>query len=212
MGRLLTICSLILLLQLSVTAADWPAAELSVGPSFMRISGEDLLGGQVAFAVNRWEHFGFVGTFGYHQGNEKTHGLAAAPRPPGRCDDDNGHSSDHDRDNDNACPPRPPAFVTTGIGDVYTYLGGMRFRQELTKRLSIFAQGQAGGVRIGERNGLALAAGAGAQIMISQRFAIEARAENLTTRIAGAWSGRNLQATIGVVVRFGPWWGGFQKP
>lgn len=204
MVRLLVVLTLV---SLPLAAADWPAAELFVGPSYLRVAGEDLLGGRIGLAVNRWEHLSLVGSFGYHRGNA---GLLKAGRAPGRCDDDNGHPSDDDRDADRSCPA-PLIFVPTGIDDVYTYLGGLRLRRT-AGRLTLFAQGQAGGARIGGRNGLALAAGGGAQVALSQRFAIEARVGYLPLRFAGAWSAGNVQATVGLVIRFGPWWGGYRRP
>ncbi len=211
MVRLFTICTLALLFVSPLQAGDWPAAELHAGPSVLRVEKQDLLGGQIGLAVNRWEYFGFVGSFGYHQGNQKTFRFGPLAEPPGRCDDDNGHASDQDNDNDNACPPRPPLFVTTGIGDVYTYMGGMRLRKS-AGRFVVFVQGQAGGVHVSDKYGLALAAGGGAQVGITQRFAVEARVEYLPLRIAGEWATDNVQGTVGIVVRFGPWWGGYRKP
>ncbi len=207
MGRLLATCFLICSSGLPLAAADWPAAELYAGPSLMRIAGQDLLGGKVGIAVNRWQHVSFVGMFGYYQGNAK---LVKVGRAPGRCDDDNGHPSDQDGDHDRSCPA-PLIFVSTGLGDVYTYLGGARLRRT-AGRITVFAEGAAGGARIGSQNGLAVAAGGGVQVGITQRFAVEAQVGYIPMRIAGEWSTDNVQATVGIVVRFGPWWGGYRKP
>lgn len=204
MVRLLVVLTLV---SLPLAAADWPAAELSAGPSYLRVAGEVLYGGQVGLAVNRREYLSLVGSFGYHRGNA---GLRRAGRAPGRCDGDDGHASDGDRDADRSCPA-PLIFVPTGVGDVYTYLGGLRLRRT-AGRLTLFAQGQAGGARIGGRNGLALAAGGGAQVALSQRFAIEARVGYLPLRFAGGWVDDNVRATVGLVIRFGPWWGGYRRP
>jgi len=209
---------LLLLLFLFVPpawAADWPASELYLGPSYLRVAEQDLAGVQVGITVNRWKHLSLVGTFGYHGGNQQSLQLdSGAHHPPGRCDDEPSHFSDHDNDNDNSCPiPKPePEFVTSGVGDVYTYLGGVRIRKKLIGRLAGFSQAQAGGARVGDDNGLALAVGGGAQVSINQRFAVEGRVEYLRIRIAGNYLNGSPQATVGLVVRFGPWWGGFRKP
>ncbi len=209
--RLLVVLGMI---SLPLAAADWPAAELSAGPSVLRIAKQELLGGRVGIGWNRWEHVSLVGSFGYHGGNEKIFRSDSKKHPPGRCDDHPAHPSDHDQDYDNACPlpESRPVFTTTGIGDVYTYLGGLRVRKKLLARMAGFAQAQVGGARVGDANGFGLAAGGGAQFSITQRFAVEARVEYLRLRIAGSYLGNNLQATVGIVVRFGPWWGGFRKP
>lgn len=194
---------------------DWSAAEVYVGPSYLRLEGEDLAGVQVAVAVNRWRYFSLVGTFGYHGGNQRTIRFdRPAHHPPGRCDDEPPHVSDHDSDHDNACQiPKPKTvFSSTGVGNVYTYLGGLRVRRNLVGRLAGFAQAQVGGVRVSRQNGLAVAAGGGLQLSLSQRFALEGRVEYLPLRLAGEWTSNNLQATVGLVVWFGPWWGGFRKP
>lgn len=211
MIRLLTICTLALLFVSPLQAGDWPVAELYTGPSYLRVAEQDLAGGQVGLTWNRWEHFSFVGSFDYHQGNQKTFRFGPLAQPPGRCDDDNGHASDGDNDNNNACPPPGPVFITTGLGDVYTYMGGLRLRKS-AGRFTAFVQGQAGGVRVSKQNGFAVAAGGGVQFGITQRFAVEARVEYLPLRLAGEWATDNVQATVGVVVRFGPWWGGYRKP
>lgn len=179
------------------------------GPSVLRVSEQELLGGQVGFNWNRWQHVGFVGTFGYHQGNQKIFRFGPLANLPGRCEHDReSYNGDgHDQD----CPPPAPLFITTGIGDVYTYMGGLRLRKS-SGRFTVFTQGQAGGVHVSSEYGLALAAGGGVQVGITQRFAVEARVEYLPLRIAGVWSNENVQATVGIVVRFGPWWGGYRKP
>ncbi len=69
MIRLFTICAVVCFVSFPLLAADWPAAELSIGPSYLRIAEQDLIGGQVGVAVNPWRHVSLVGTFGYHQGN-----------------------------------------------------------------------------------------------------------------------------------------------
>ena len=209
----------ILTLPLSVLAqvaspasADWAAVEVYAGPSYMRISGEDLAGVQAGVTVNRWRHFSLVGTFGYHSGNQRTIRFDPAHHPPGRCDDEPPHVSDHDSDNDNACPiPKSESvFSTSGVGDVYTYMGGVRLRKSFG-RLSAFIQAQSGIVRFFESNYGALSIGSGAQVGITQRLAVEAKAEYLPINCNG-WLTKNVQATVGLVVRFGPWWGGFRKP
>lgn len=211
MSRVMATCFLICSSGLPLAAADWSAAEISAGPSLMRIVGQDLFGGQAGILVNRWQHVSLIATFGYYQANQETH-LGRMHRPPGRCDDDNGHPSDHDRDRDNACPLPDPVLLTTGIGDVYTYMGGLRIRRKLIGRMAGFAQAQVGGARVGADNGMALAAGGGAQFSISQRFAAEARVEYLRVRMGGNHLDGGLQATVGIVLRFGPWWGGYRKP
>lgn len=188
MIRLFTICAVVCFVSFPLLAADWPAAELYVGPSYLRIMGseligertgvtvirsdQDLIGGQVGVAVNPWRHVSLVGTFGYHQGNLQ------ADRPG-------------------------PVFIPMGIDDVYTYLGGVRLRRKLAGRLTVFAQGQAGGARIGRTNGVAIAAGGGAQLGLSRHLAVEARVEYLPIRAGGNWSDNNAQATVGMVLRFG---------
>ncbi len=203
MVRLFTLCILFLFLAFPVSAEDWPAAELSVGPSVMRAADQYLLGGQVGVTVNRWPHFSVVGTFGFHQGNLKTFSLETQAQSWGECD--------YEDECDRRRKPREPVFITTGIGDVYTYLGGLRIRKS-AGRFMVFAQGQAGGARIENQNGFAVAAGGGVQISITQRYAVEARVEYVPMKFSGAWLDDNAQATVGLVIRFGPWWGGFRKP
>ncbi len=171
MLRLLVVLALV---SLPLAAADWPAAELSAGPSVLRVAGEVLYGGQIGVAMNRWMHLRLVGSFGYQRAIA---GLLKAGRAPGRCDDDKGHASDGDCDADRSCPASL-LFVPTGVGDVYTYLGGARIRRT-AGRVTLFAQGAAGGARIDARNGLAVSGGGGAQVSITQRFAVEARIEYL---------------------------------
>ena len=195
MIRLLKICTLALLFAVPLAAGDGPAVELYVGPSYLRImepevhgfiqererrglstailSDQDLTGGQVGIAVNRWRHVSLVGTFGYHRGN--------LTKPRACC----------------------PWDLTSGVDNVYTYLGGVRLRQRLAGRLTVFVQGQAGGVSAGEANGLAIAAGSGLQVGLTRRLALEARVESLPLRLVSGWPDNNVQATVGVVVRFG---------
>lgn len=208
----LKICFLIFFFTVPLTAADWAAAEISAGPSLMQISDEELVGVQLGFNLNRWQHFSLMGTFGYHSGNQQ---ISFEPSPAVPKHHPHGHSegNHHDQHDEREKKPKSPSVsVATGIGDIYTYLGGLRIRRKLIGRMAGFAQAQVGGARVGADNGMALAAGGGAQFSISQRFAVEARVEYLRVRVGGNHLDGGLQATVGLVVRFGPWWGGYRKP
>ncbi len=208
----IVVFSLVCFFAMPLPAADWAAVEISAGPSLMRISDEELVGVQLGFNLNRWQHFSLMGTFGYHSSNQQ---ISFEPSPAVPKHHPHGHSegNHHDQHNEREKKPKAPSVsVSTGIGDVYTYLGGLRVRRKILARMAGFAQAQVGGARVGDQNHLAFAGGGGAQVSISQRFAVEARVEYLRIRVGGNHLDDGLQATVGIVVRFGPWWGGYRKP
>ena len=187
MNRLFAICSLVCLVSFPLLAADWPAYELSVGPSYLHITEQDLIGWQVGGAVNPWRYIRLVATVGYYQGNLKIPGPSSVDLP-------------------------------SGIGNVFTLLGGVRLRKALAERLTLFAQSQAGaltigqtkdvmingrGFRVGETNALVITAGGGVQVGLTQDLAVEVRAEYLPMRVAGNWIDDNVQVTAAIVLRLG---------
>ncbi len=188
MNRLFAICSLVCLVSFPLLAADWPASELSVGPSYLHITEQDLIGWQVVGAVNPWRHISLVATVGAYQGNLKIPGPSSVDLP-------------------------------SGIGNVFTLLGGVRLRKVLAERLTLFAQSQAGALTIGqtkdimingrvarglgETNALVITAGGGVQVGLTQDFAVEVRAEYLPMRVAGNWIDDNVQVTAAIVLRLG---------